>query len=129
MPIHAQSNVQRARWMFYDDGFVLLTFYPAKPLGDSAMHDRARGNADSRGSHFYFALYWAEALAAQDDDAELKAHFGPTAAALREYETIIMEEMNAAQGVAVDLGGYYLPDPEKLVAAMRPSATFNELSG
>ncbi len=82
---------------------------------------------DNRGSHFYLTLYWAQALAAQDKDADLKTQFAPLAKALSENEAKINEELIAAQGQAVDIDGYYFPDQEKLSQAMRPSATFNGL--
>jgi isocitrate dehydrogenase len=82
---------------------------------------------DNRGSHFYVAMYWAQALAKQDDDAELKARFTPIAEQLAANEAKIVDELNAAQGAPVDLGGYYLPKPELAAKAMRPSATLNEL--
>ncbi|HET8898753.1 MAG TPA: NADP-dependent isocitrate dehydrogenase [Rhodanobacteraceae bacterium] len=92
-------------------------------------HDRSPqrklGELDNRGSHYYLALYWAKALAAQNDDAELKARFAPLAKALAENEATIVAELNGAQGQPVDIGGYYRPDPAKVTAAMRPSATFN----
>jgi len=84
---------------------------------------------DNRGSHFYLALYWAQELVAQTADAELAARFGPIAQALAEGEATIVDELNAAQGGAVDIGGYYFPDPELVAAAMRPSATFNRILG
>jgi len=84
-------------------------------------------DVDTRTSHFYLALYWAEALAAQDEDAGLKAQFGPIATALRDNEAKIIEELEAAHGKSADLGGYYDPDPDKLAAVMRPSATFNKI--
>lgn len=80
---------------------------------------------DNRGSHFYWALFWALALAEQDEDGELKARFTPLAGILADYEETIVGELNAAQGQPVDLGGYYHPDPAKAGRAMRPSATFN----
>ncbi len=83
------------------------------------------GQLDNRGSHFYLALYWAQALAAQTDDAELKARFAPLAATLAENERKIVGELNAVQGSPVDLGGYYRPDAALAAAAMRPSPTFN----
>ncbi len=82
---------------------------------------------DNRGSHFYLAMYWAEALAAQDEDAALRDHFGPMAKALASNETQIVAELNEAQGAAVDMGGYFMPSAELVAAAMRPSATFNEI--
>ncbi|WP_225919207.1 NADP-dependent isocitrate dehydrogenase [Actomonas aquatica] len=86
---------------------------------------RRVGGIDNRGSHFYLALYWAEALAAQDDDAELKALFTPVAEKLAADEAKIVEELIGAQGSPADIGGYYQPDDAKAAAAMRPSATLN----
>jgi isocitrate dehydrogenase len=83
------------------------------------------GELDNRGSHFYLALYWAQALAAQTEDKELQAHFAPLAESLSKNEQKIVEELKAVQGQPVDIGGYYRPDPAKTAAAMRPSATFN----
>ena len=100
-----------------------------KLLDTNKSPRRKVGELDNRGSHFYLAMYWAEALATQDDDAELKAHFTPIAAKLKDGEAKIMEELSAAQGAAVDLGGYYKPDPAKLSAVMRPSATLNAIIG
>ncbi|NLC70762.1 MAG: NADP-dependent isocitrate dehydrogenase, partial [Desulfuromonadaceae bacterium] len=80
---------------------------------------------DNRGSHFYWALFWAQALAEQSEDGELRARFAPLAKQLADNEAKIVAELNAAQGKPVDLGGYYHPDPEKVGRAMRPSATFN----
>ena len=98
-----------------------------KFLDSNKSPSRKVHELDNRGSHFYLALYWAQALAAQPDDEELRAHFEPVAARLAENETQIVEELNAAQGTPVDIGGYYHPDPELVAAAMRPSATFNTL--
>jgi isocitrate dehydrogenase len=80
---------------------------------------------DNRGSHFYLAMYWAQALAEQDRNAELKAKFAKLAQQLSENEETIINELNAAQGSPVDIGGYYHPDPEKTSKAMRPSDTLN----
>ena len=88
---------------------------------------RRVGQIDNRGSHFYLALYWAQALAAQDKDAELKAIFTPIAAELTENEAKIDAELIASQGKAEDIGGYYHPDNAKTDAAMRPSATLNAI--
>jgi len=82
---------------------------------------------DNRGSTFYLTLYWAEVLAAQDEDAEMKTRFKPVAEALAENEWKIAEELLAAQGSPVDLGGYFIPDDAMCRAAMRPSATFNRI--
>jgi len=100
-----------------------------KLLDNNKSPSRKVGEIDNRGSHFYLALYWAQALAGQDDDAELKAHFQPVAAGLADNEDTIMAELDAAQGAAVDLGGYYRPDAGKREAAMRPSATLNGIIG
>jgi isocitrate dehydrogenase len=86
---------------------------------------RKVGEIDNRGSHFYLALYWAQALTAQTKDAELAARFKPLAEALAKNETKINGELIGAQGKPVDMGGYYLPDFAKTSAAMRPSATLN----
>ncbi|MFT4257739.1 MAG: NADP-dependent isocitrate dehydrogenase [Pseudoxanthomonas sp.] len=86
---------------------------------------RKVGGLDNRGSHFYLALYWAQALAAQDEDAALKAKFAPLARTLADNEQKIVAELIAAQGKPVEIGGYYHPDLSKAGPAMRPSATFN----
>ncbi len=86
---------------------------------------RRLGQIDNRGSHFYIALYWAQELAAQSDDAELAATFAPIAADLSANEQAIVDELLAVQGQPADIGGYYAPDAEKATAIMRPSATFN----
>jgi isocitrate dehydrogenase len=88
---------------------------------------RRLGGIDNRGSHFYLALYWAQAVAEQDEDAELKALFIPLAAKLADNEQAIVDELLAVQGKPVDIGGYYWPDDAKASAAMRPSSTFNEI--
>ena len=88
---------------------------------------RKVGQIDNRGSHFYLALYWAQALAAQDKDTELTARFTPVAKALADNEATINAELIAAQGKPVDMGGYYQPDVAKTSAAMRPSPTFNAI--
>ena len=94
-------------------------------LNEDRSPSRSLGGLDNRGSHFYLALYWAQELAAQSDDAELAASFGSLARALEDSEATIVAELLAVQGSPVDLGGYYRPDPEKASAAMRPSVTFN----
>ena len=90
---------------------------------------RKVGQPDNRDSHFWFALYWAEALAAQSDDAELAAHFAPIAQKLKDSADKIVAELAAVRGAAVDTGGYYNPDPAKLADVMRPSATLNAIIG
>ena len=82
---------------------------------------------DNRGSHFYLAMYWAQALADQTDNSEVAAKFAPLAAALAASETAIVDELNAVQGQPMDIGGYYAPDEALATAAMRPSATLNTL--
>ena len=94
-------------------------------LDNNKSPARKVGELDNRGSHFYLAQYWAQALAAQDEDAALKAKFTPLAEALTRDEAKIIAELNGAQGKPVDIGGYYRPDLAKVSAAMRPSATFN----
>ena len=83
------------------------------------------GQLDNRGSQFYLAMYWAQGLAAQTDDTELAAHFAPLAKQLTENEQAIVAEFSAVQGQPVDIGGYYMPDSDKLDAVMRPSKTLN----
>ena len=90
---------------------------------------RKLGTIDNRGSHFYLALYWAQALAAQDADAGLKQAFAPIAQQLAANEQKIVGELLAVQGKPVDVGGYYQPDDRKAAAALRPSATFNAILG
>ena len=98
-------------------------------LDNNKSPSRKVGEPDNRDSHYWFARYWADALASQKDDAELAAHFAPIAAALVEKEAVIVAEMAAAQGSAADIGGYYLPSVEKKAAVMRPSATLNAIIG
>jgi len=85
------------------------------------------GQLDNRGSHYYLAMYWAQALAEQSEDKELQARFAPLAKALAENEQKILAEFKAVQGKPADIGGYYLPDPAKTEAVMRPSPTFNAI--
>ncbi|WGX95491.1 NADP-dependent isocitrate dehydrogenase [Nocardioides sp. L-11A] len=95
-------------------------------LNEDRSPGRKLGTTDNRGSHFYLALYWAEELAAQTEDATLAAAFQPLAETLRANEATIAEELIAVQGSPADIGGYYRPDAEKTSAVMRPSATLNE---
>lgn len=97
-----------------------------KLLLEDKSPKRKVGELDNRGSHFYLAKYWAEALAAQTKDAEIAAKFAPVAEALSANEAKIVEELNQVQGKATDIGGYYAPDFDKASAAMRPSATLNQ---
>ncbi|WP_140909678.1 NADP-dependent isocitrate dehydrogenase [Cognatiluteimonas lumbrici] len=101
----------------------------ARFLENDKSPTRRLGGIDNRGSHFYLALYWAQALAAQDRDPKLKARFAKLAEALAKDEEKIVSELIAVQGQAVDIGGYYRPDPEAMARAMRPSATFNAALG
>ncbi|MDN2662614.1 NADP-dependent isocitrate dehydrogenase [Psychromonas sp. 14N.309.X.WAT.B.A12] len=96
-----------------------------KFLKEDKSPSRKVGELDNRGSHFYLAMYWAEALAAQTKDLELQAQFKPLAESLLSNEAVIVQELNDAQGVKVDLGGYFHTDPAKVTAAMRPSKTLN----
>jgi len=88
---------------------------------------RKVGELDNRGSHFYVAMYWADALANQDEAPELAKLFAPIAEKLKAQEETIVAELNGAQGVAHDVGGYFRPDPAKASKAMRPSQTFNAI--
>ncbi|BBZ67430.1 isocitrate dehydrogenase, NADP-dependent [Mycolicibacterium insubricum] len=96
-------------------------------LDDDKSPSRKTGELDNRGSQFYLAMYWAQELAAQTEDAELAAQFAPLAASLAENEDAIVKELAAVQGKPVDIGGYYKSDPGKTEAVMRPSKTFNRL--
>ncbi|MEZ6121875.1 MAG: NADP-dependent isocitrate dehydrogenase [Planctomycetaceae bacterium] len=96
-------------------------------LDQDKSPSRKAGELDTRGSHFYLALYWAQALAAQTQDPDLQQQFAPIAAELTANEAKIVAELNDAQGAPVDIGGYYLPDEERAKAAMRPSSTFNRI--
>jgi isocitrate dehydrogenase len=97
----------------------------AELLDNARSPSRKVNELDNRGSHFYLALYWAQALAEQDKDPELQARFAPLAQGLASNETTIVGELNAVQGQPVDIGGYYLPDRDLATRAMRPSPTFN----
>jgi len=98
-----------------------------KFLENDRSPGRRLGTLDNRGSHFYLALYWAQALAAQNDDEELQKIFIPVAEQLAANEEKIVAELAAVQGQPVDVGGYYRPDDAKAAAAMRPSSTFNRI--
>ena len=97
----------------------------AKFLAENKSPSRKVNELDNRGSHFYLALYWAEALATQDQDVELKTRFAPLVAALTANESKIVDELNTVQGMPMDIGGYYRPELKKVQDAMRPSTTFN----
>ncbi|MCW9025357.1 MAG: NADP-dependent isocitrate dehydrogenase [Gammaproteobacteria bacterium] len=96
-------------------------------LNNDKSPSRNVGELDTRGSHFYLAMYWAQALAEQNDDTEIKAMFTPVAEQLSSNEAKIVEELNSVQGKAVELGGYYCPDKEKTAQVMRPSGTLNSV--
>lgn len=96
-----------------------------KLLVENKSPSRKVKELDNRGSHFYLALFWAEALAEQTQSEKLQALFAPLAQTLRDNELKIVEQLNEVQGVAMDIGGYYMPDEDKAFAAMRPSAVFN----
>ncbi len=98
-------------------------------LDNNKSPGRKVGQPDNRDSHFYFALYWAKALAEQTEDVALAAHFAPIAKALSDNEDKIVAELSAGRGKPVDLGGYYHTDPVKTAKVMRPSATLNEIIG
>jgi isocitrate dehydrogenase len=95
-------------------------------LEEGRSPSRKAGELDNRGSHFYLALYWARELAEQTEDAELAARFAPLAQRLAADEATIVGELNGVQGSPVDVGGYFRPDPDRVAAAMRPSATLDE---
>ena len=150
-PKHVQQFVEEGHLRWDSLGEFLALAVSLEHLGDTFNNDRAKvlgetldqatgkfleegkspsrkvNELDNRGSHFYLALYWAEALAAQDKDAALKQIFTKVEQALGENEAKIVEELNNAQGSAVDIGGYYKPDTQKTSEAMRPSKTFNEI--
>ncbi|WP_287368922.1 NADP-dependent isocitrate dehydrogenase, partial [Thauera sp.] len=98
-----------------------------KLLDENKSPSPKTGQLDNRGSQFYLAMFWAERLAEQTEDAELAARFAPLAKALRENEAKIVEELTVVQGKPADIGGYYMADSEKTKAVMRPSATLNAI--
>ena len=99
----------------------------AKFLVERKSPSRIVHELDNRGSHFYLAMYWAQALAEQSKDGALQEQFATLARALEAGETKILDELISAQGPPVDLGGYYRPDPAEMIAAMRPSPTLNAI--
>lgn len=98
-----------------------------KFLLEDKSPSRKVGELDNRGSHFYLALFWAQALAEQTDDIELQQYFAPIAQQLADQETLIVEQLNSAQGKAVEIGGYYQPNVELMAKAMRPSEALNRI--
>jgi len=148
-PKHVQQFVEEGHLRWDSLGEFLALAVSLEDLGNKTSHrgtlvlaktlDQATGQLldndrspsrkvnelDNRGSHFYLALYWSQALAAQTEDVDLQQRFTPLAKRLSDAEATIVEELNAAQGAAVDIGGYYQPDTAKAAQAMRPSDTFN----
>ncbi len=121
---HLAGTFDNARAQVLADTLDAAT---TKFLETNKSPTRRLGGIDNRGSHFYLAMYWAEALAAQDSDTELKGVFAPLAEKLAANEQAIVDELLAVQGNPVDIGGYFMPDDEKASAAMRPSVTFNTI--
>ncbi len=121
---HLSRYADNARALVLADALDLAI---GKFLDENKSPSRRVGELDNRGSHFYLGLYWAQALAAQTEDAELAAHFAPVAEAMAGNETKVVDELNAAQGVSVDLGGYYRLNDAKANTVMRPSATLNSI--
>ena len=117
-----RHNLPRARVLA-----AALDDATAKVLLHRKLPSRKVHELDNRGSHFYLALYWAQALAAQTSDTELAKRFGKVAEALTGNEEKIVRELNEAQGLPVELGGYYRPDPALVSKAMRPSPTLNAI--
>ncbi|MCH5373054.1 MAG: NADP-dependent isocitrate dehydrogenase, partial [Planctomycetes bacterium] len=99
----------------------------ARYLEENKAPSRKVNEIDNRGSHYYLGMYWAQAMADNQDDAELAAHFKQAAKALADNEETINAELLAAQGSPVDIGGYYQPDDDLATAAMRPSKTLNAI--
>ena len=116
---------------FHNDKALLLgetlDLATGKFLENDKSPARVVGKLDNRGSHFYLALYWAQALAEQNKDAELKAKFTPLAQALEAQEATIVDELNGSQGTPINIGGYFRPDAALTSQAMRPSATLNDI--
>lgn len=126
----AESLLQLARFSNNPKAKVLgkaLNTATTLVLDNEKSPSRRLGGIDNRGSHFYLALYWAQALAEQTEDETLRAHFTPIAAALSQEETTIADELVRVQGQAVDTGTYYYPDAQKLASVMRPSPTLNAI--
>jgi isocitrate dehydrogenase len=121
---HISETLKNAKAKVLADTLDAAT---GKFLENDRSPGRKLGTIDNRGSHFYLALYWAQELAAQNKDAELKTLFAPIAEKLFTHEARIVEELLAVQGKSVDIGGYYQPDDQLASAALRPSTTFNEI--
>ena len=121
---HLADTTDNAKAQILADTLDIAT---SKLLTEGKSPSRKVNELDNRGSHFYLSLFWAQALAEQDTDAELKSKFADLAKQLTDNEKKIVDELNSAQGDSVDIGGYYLPVADKALAAMRPSATFNKI--
>ena len=121
---HLGKTVGNKKALVLADTLDLAT---AQFLENAKSPSRKVNELDNRGSHFYLAMYWAQALVEQTTDAELKAIFTPLSGHLAENELKIVDELNAAQGEPVDIGGYYFPNPELAAKEMRPSSTFNNI--
>ena len=117
--------------VFKNEKAKLLAETLDQAIGQHMEHDRAPSRRvnelDTRGSHFYLALYWAQALASQTNDLELQARFKPVAEQMAANEEKIIQELNDAQGQPMDIGGYYHPNQEMAASAMRPSDTLNAI--
>ncbi len=121
---HLSDNIDNPRAKVLGEALDEAT---SRLLEENKSPSRKVNEIDNRGSHYYLAIYWSKALANQDSDQELKAKFDSVAKQLKEKEAQINEELIAAQGSPVDIGGYYQPNKEKVSNAMRPSSTLNEI--
>ncbi len=125
------ASFEHCAQAFKNDKAQLLAHTLDQAIGEHLEHRRAPSRRvnelDTRGSHFYLALYWAEALARQTQDTEIQARFAKVARQLEDNEEKILQELTEAQGQPVDIGGYYIPDDETAARAMRPSATLNAI--
>ena len=125
------ASFEHVAEVFKNDRAKLLSETLDQAIGQHMERDRAPSRRvnelDTRGSHFYLALYWAQALAEQTKDPELQARFKPVADQMGANEEKIIEELNDAQGQPVDIGGYYHPNHEMAAKAMRPSVTLNAI--
>ena len=125
------ASFEHLSQVFKNDKAQLLADTLDQAIGQHLEHNRAPSRRvnelDTRGSHFYLALYWAQALASQTQDAEMQARFTPVAQQMTANEDKIIQELNDAQGQPVDIGGYYLPNDELSATAMRPSVTLNAI--
>jgi isocitrate dehydrogenase len=120
--VYSTSKNEKARIFAETLDQAIGTFLENRKSPSRKVHE-----LDTRGSHFYLALYWARSLAAQDKDRDLQGRFAKVAKELGDNEVKIIEELDAAQGRPADIGGYYRPDRTKTSQAMRPSVTFNAI--